>query len=187
MDPLERVIRPCKKGENSMKKLMAIGLTLVLVLTLGLVATVSVGATDAVFDNWKGVLQGRDRTIESHYYGDAEGHVILNYRKGQQDYIVNLVAEGLKPGEQYEVKFYIGNAGSPELVKQHVGYLTADSEGEGHLNVRGFKPEIVEFDEFGTPPRFLVMRGAWRVLTTHGDAVEGGGEDLEPVGSNRGE
>ena len=167
-----------------MRKLMAIGLTLTLVLASGLVAAVSVGATDAVFDNWQGVLQGRDRTVEGHYYGDAEGHVILNYRKGQQNYVVNLVAEGLKPGQEYEVKFLVSDDG--DFVRQHVGYFTADSEGEGHLNVRGFSPAVPHFDA-ETCAFFSIYMGPWRVATTWSDATEGGGEDMEPVGSNRGE
>jgi len=167
-----------------MKRLIAIGLALVLVLTLGLVATAAVGASDAVYDNWRGVLAGRDRTIDDHYYGDAEGHVILNYRKGQGDYVVNVVATGLKPEVEYEVRMLIG--GSP-TIHQTVGYFTTDAYGEGHLNVRGFEPKVAEFDDHdGRLARFLVYWGGWRVLTTYGDAPEGGGEDIEPVGSNRG-
>lgn len=169
-----------------MKRSVAIGLALVLVLTLGLVATAAVGASDAVYDNWRGVLAGRDVTRDGHYYGDAEGHVVFNYRKGQGNYMVNLVARGLNPGEEYEVKFLAGEPGAWDMY-QTVGYFTADSDGEGHLNVRGFSPDVTHFDE--QPEAFFsVYKGAWRLLTTsEARAGELGAEDIEPVGSNRGE
>ncbi len=168
-----------------MKRIVAIGLALVLVLTLGLVATASVGATDAVYDNWRGVLGGRDVTFEGHNYADAEGHVVFNYRKGQGDYIVNLVARGLNPGITYEVRINVNCLDTGDTIRQKFGEITANEDGVGHINVRGFTPEVTDFDESDPILRFLVVRpNGWRVLTT---AEAGGGEDIEPVGSNRGE
>ena len=168
-----------------MKKLITKAtLFLAIVATLGFLAKPTFAS---VYDNWKGILGGRNRTVEGHNYKDAEGKVILNYRKGQKDYIVNLSAKGLKPGTTYQVKFYIGESGSADLIKQPVGEFVADVDGYGHLNVRGFTPEEANFDKYETPSRFLVKSGAWRVMTTYSDATEGGGEDIEPVGSNRGE
>jgi hypothetical protein len=165
-----------------MKKLVTkILMLLMAVVVFGFMAK-SVSAS--IYDNWKGILQGRARTIEGHWYGDAEGEVVLNYRKGQKNYIVNLNAIGLKPETTYDVVFYIGD--SP-AIQQKVGSFTADIEGYGHLNIRDFTSSMTNFDSYETPPRFLVKLGDWRVLTTYGAAIEGAGEDLNPVGSNRGE
>jgi len=167
-----------------MKKYIVLALTVLMVL--GLVGGV-VGASE--YDNWKGELAGRERTVDDHYFGDAEGHVIFNYRKGQQDYMINLVAEGLKPNKEYEIVFLtLTGDGTPErvLTKQTAGYFVADEYGDGHLNVRGFSPGVVHFDEEDYA-FFSIYYGAWRVATTWGDAPQGAGEDIEPVGSNRGE
>jgi hypothetical protein len=138
-----------------------------------------------VFDNWKGILGGRNVTLDAHYYGDAEGKVGLNYRKGQGDNRVNMVASGLKPGVEYELKFLVTDPNS-DFIRQHIGYFTADPNGVGNLNVKDFIPDDPNFAN--ADEAFIsVYKGAWRVLTTNGDAVGGGGIDLEPVGSNRGE
>jgi hypothetical protein len=136
----------------------------------------------SVFDNWKGVLGGRDITLDDHYYGDAEGHVIFNYRKGQKDYMVNMVVSGLEPGVEYDLKFLVTDPES-DFVRQYVGYFKANRKGIGSLNVIGFEPEV---KYFANEPEafFSVYKGAWRVLTT---SSLRGGEDIEPVGSNRGE
>lgn len=154
--------------------------TLILVTSFLLMAVSTVFASDAVFDLWKGVFgPGRDITLNGHNYSDAEGFVILNYRKGQSDYVVNVVASGLQPGSEYIVRF-LYNEGS-STARELVGYFTADEYGNGHLNFRGFKPSETDFDDYATPPRILVYYGEYRVLTT---AL---GEVLEPVDSNRGE
>ena len=150
---------------------------LVFVLTAGVV-----GASDAVYDNWKGTLQGRDVTLDGHYYGVAEGRVVLNYRKGQENYVVNLEISGLKPGQEYVLKFLTPEDSGWD--RQVVGSFTTDLEGIGHLNVRGFVPTTTDFDEVDA--FFSVYEGAWRVATTWGSASEGSGEDIAPVGSKRG-
>lgn len=143
----------------------------------------------SVFDNWKGILGGRDVELDDHYYGDAEGKVGLNYRKGQEDYRVNMVARGLKPGVKYELKFVVTNP-TPDpddsytnFLRQTIGFFTANPNGVGNLNVKDFTPVDPNFAD--AEKAFIsVYIGAWRVLTTNGDA---GGVDLVPVGSNRGE
>jgi len=139
----------------------------------------------SVFDNWKGILGGRDVTLDDHYYGDAEGKVGLNYRKGQEDYRVNMVASGLQPGVEYELKFLVTDTTAPggDFIRQPIGYFTANPNGVGNLNVKNFIPDGPNFAE-ADEVFISIYKGGWRVLTTNGDA---GGVDLEPVGSNRGE
>jgi hypothetical protein len=160
-----------------MKKILF--LSLIVSMFFGSALTV----TASVYDNWKGTLQGRDRTIGSHYYGDSEGRVMMNYTKGQGNYVVNLTISGLKPLTKYDVKFLTPKNGNWD--RQTVGYFTTDIYGDGSLNVRGFEPNNWSFDE--EEHAFVsVYWGAWRVATTWGDATEGSGQDIEPVGSNRG-
>lgn len=136
----------------------------------------------SVFDNWKGILGGRDVILDDHDYVNAEGKVGLNYRKGLGDYRVNMVASGLKPGVEYELKFLVTDPGS-DYFRQTIGFFTANPNGVGNLNVKDFTPVDPNFAS--AEKAFIsVYIGAWRVLTTNGDA---GGVDLEPVGSNRGE
>jgi len=139
----------------------------------------------SVFDNWKGILGGRDRIVDGHYYGDAEGKVGLNYRKGQGDYRVNMVASGLEPGVDYELKFLVTDPGS-DFFRQTIGFFTANPNGVGNLNVKNFTPVDPNFAS-AEEVFISVYKGPYRVLTTKGDASQGGGIDLEPVGSNRGE
>jgi hypothetical protein len=169
-----------------MKKVLIFAVVVALVLSLFTIAA----ATDAVYDNWKGTFGGRigtDNRMGGHDYSQATGQVIMNYRKGQKDYVVNMTAEGLRPNFEYVFRV---NIGDDPTVRQELGRFTTDEFGNGHMNVRGFSPEIIDFDEYSQVMRFLVLVPStntldhFRVLTT---AAVGDGDPIEAVGSNRGE
>lgn len=162
-----------------MKKYIVLALTVLMVL--GLVGGV-VGAT--FYDNWQGTMTGRDVTRDGHYYGDAEGELVFNYRKGQADFMVKVEALGLSPNTEYQIRTNY-NKPDGELVREHIVYVTSDDCGYLFINFRGYKPGFAEIDDYEMDARFLVVRKSdgWRVLTT----AEAGGGTLEDAGSNRGE
>ena len=107
--------------------------------------------------------------------------------------MVNVVAVGLKPNTEYDVRFLFAGMESGEAtVARSVGFFATNDEGEGSANFRGFRSEVAEFDGYeGITPRFLISKhiGAniWRVMTTSSAVENGPVEDIEPAGSNRGE
>ena len=50
------------------------------------------------------IMQLRDVTREGHYYGNASGELVFNYRKGQADFMVKVEAFGLSPNTEYQIR-----------------------------------------------------------------------------------
>ncbi len=164
-----------------MRKVLS--LLLVVVLVMGFVGMVS-GST--IYDNFTGTMTGRAITLGGHDYSDAYGEVMLNYRKGQRDYILKVEAWGLNPGVEYQIRTNYSDASESDgTARQEFTKVIADELGYFHVNLRGIEPGFLEFDDYEMEARILVVRVAsgHRVLTT----AEIGGGTLDGAGSNRGE
>ncbi|MGM0364899.1 MAG: hypothetical protein ACQEP5_00010 [Actinomycetota bacterium] len=148
-----------------------------------------VEASDLPYDNCKGIFGSYEGELEGFDYFKAYGHVNLNYRKGQKDYLVNISTGGLEPGKYYQVIFIYGHPDEGTQVVIHsLGNFTADPEGNGYLNVKGFSAEDID-PTMGESyrPRFNVRLAcsdgsgkpnSWVLWTWHGI--------LYASGSNRG-
>ena len=133
---------------------------------------------------WKGGMLYRDGYVyEGFDYSDARGEIIMNYRKGQGTYVINVTTENLKPETEYELTYYDEEINRHELL----GFFTTDEEGYGHINVRDWP---VEYNPTIEGARINVripdVQGSWVLSTYHGTADELF-EDFDAVGSERGE
>ncbi|OGG16408.1 hypothetical protein A3D05_05100 [Candidatus Gottesmanbacteria bacterium RIFCSPHIGHO2_02_FULL_40_24] len=99
------------------------------------------------FDNWQGSLS--QDSSEADEYDSAKGKVVLNYRSGKDNWIINVNAQGLVPGVSYEVIFYDGNVHS-------LGCFVAIAGGTGHLNANGFSVADIDPTKPGPEPRVNV-------------------------------
>ena len=166
-----------------MKKYIVLALTVLMVL--GLIGGVA-GAS--IYDKWVGEL-GRTPRAPGETE-DASGYVEINYVKGQKEYNFNLYTEGLLVGVEYEI-FLRADTGGGSFTDTIVGTFTPyyDEEIEKVIGVysenhrTSGRLEIGSFLSMDNPRVIVTKVDAW------GDYILNTvrGEDLEPVGSNRGE
>lgn len=85
------------------------------------------------YDNWRGTMV--DNSNVSDLYDDASGHVVLNYRSGKDDWVVNVTARGLDPDVSYQVIYYDGAVLS-------FGCFYPNRGGTLHVNTKGYSGQI---------------------------------------------
>ena len=176
-----------------MKRLFV--LVLVMAFVIGFSGLASADCDCDVYDMWKGKFIFTNEFTYGDYpdgvnadYPNIRGQVIFNYVKGQENFMLNIQASGLKPNKEYVLLFQIGGWGTA-VERVEIAYVEAASNGrirfQGTIdlcpNFLTGKTLRVQIRENYTGKIVSDTYGYWIANTAESDQIS----DFETIGSNR--